>query len=94
MECDYIHLNHNLLVSPKKWAIKGMIIKGVYCKTFLGLALKCMIIILFFKISFHKKKIVKNSANYYLKFKIRNNDVKTCLYMCIFIFVIHIKFIS
>jgi hypothetical protein len=45
MECDYTHLHHNLLVSQKKMATKGMIIKGVYCKTFLGLALKCMIII-------------------------------------------------
>jgi hypothetical protein len=29
MECDYTHLNHNLLVSPKKMVTRGMIIKGV-----------------------------------------------------------------
>jgi len=34
------------------WVTKGVIIKGVYCRTFLGLALECMIIILLFKISF------------------------------------------
>jgi hypothetical protein len=31
MECDYTHLNHNLLVSQKKVVTKGVIIKGVYC---------------------------------------------------------------
>jgi hypothetical protein len=33
MECDYTHLNQNLLVSQKKMVIKGMIIKGVYCNS-------------------------------------------------------------
>ncbi len=32
MECDYTHLNHNLLLSQKKVVTKGVIIKGVYCK--------------------------------------------------------------
>jgi hypothetical protein len=32
MECDYTHLNHNSLVSPKiKLVTKDVIIKGVYC---------------------------------------------------------------
>ncbi len=32
MECDYSHLNHNSLVSQKKYVItKGLIIRGVYC---------------------------------------------------------------
>jgi hypothetical protein len=32
MECDYTHLNHNLLLSPKKKVVtRGVIIKGVYC---------------------------------------------------------------
>jgi hypothetical protein len=30
MECDYTHLNHNSLVSPKKMVTKGMITKKVY----------------------------------------------------------------
>jgi hypothetical protein len=30
MECDYAHLNYNLLVSLKK-VVKGLIIKKVYC---------------------------------------------------------------
>jgi hypothetical protein len=33
MECDYTHLNHNLLMSKIIMTIKGMIIKGVYCNT-------------------------------------------------------------
>jgi hypothetical protein len=33
MECDYTHLNHNLLISQKqkKVVTKSVIIKGVYC---------------------------------------------------------------
>jgi hypothetical protein len=31
MECDYMCLNHNSLMSQKKVVTKAVIIKGVYC---------------------------------------------------------------
>jgi hypothetical protein len=46
-------------MSQKKVATKGLTIKGDYCRTFLGLALKYMIIIIFFEISFSNDFFVK-----------------------------------
>jgi len=68
MECDYTHLKSQFISVKKKVATKGMIINGVHCRTFLGLALKCMIIILFSKSILAMIFFVKNSANYYLIF--------------------------